>query len=182
RDIDAFQSLLNRPRTFIRCQDPLARGDQFSCYSFQIVSFHSSVFIVGRQISLASTRGLTCVIRTTVLSRIILSIATAAALFTAPAGLTARSCILSSSPEQKACQSSCCANKSCCAVSSENKSTPSQPLAKADSGYKLNASWVALATAVSPSQEVGSQQCLFLNAASDTHSPPTLALICIRLI
>src|SRR5206468_602996 len=140
------------------------------------------VFIVARQISLASTRGLTCVIRTLVLSRIVLSIATAAALFTAPAGLTARSCILSSSPEQKACQSSCCANKSCCAISSENKSTPSQPLAKADSSYKLNASWVALPTAVSPSPDSDAQQFLLSNAASSAHSPPTLALICIRLI
>jgi hypothetical protein len=42
RHIDAFQSLLDRPRTFIGCQNPLARRDQFSCYRFQIVSFHAS--------------------------------------------------------------------------------------------------------------------------------------------
>jgi hypothetical protein len=108
--------------------------------------------------------------------------AMAAALLTAPVGHAPRSCILSSAPVQKACQSGCCANKTCCATSTENKSTPSQPLAKADSSYKLDATSVALATAVSAIREFGAQRFLLSNAASEAHSPPTLALICIRLI
>src|SRR5207247_6623915 len=66
--------------------------------------------------------GLTCVIRTAMLSRIVLSIAMATALVTAPVSLTARSCILSSAPIQQACKPGCCANKTCCATSSEHKS------------------------------------------------------------
>jgi hypothetical protein len=116
------------------------------------------------------------------LSRIMISAAMAAALFTGPVGLAPRSCILSSAPVQQACKPGCCANKVCCATSTANKSTSSQPLAKADSSYKLNATWVALSAAVSPKREFGAQHFLLFNAASDVHSPPTLALICIRLI
>src|SRR5207248_1566449 len=65
----------------------------------------------------SSTCGLTRVIRKSMVSRIIISMATAAALFMAPVGQAARSCILSNAPSQKACQSSCCANKTCCATS-----------------------------------------------------------------
>jgi hypothetical protein len=108
--------------------------------------------------------------------------AMAAALFTAPAALTARSCILSSAPAQKACQSSCCTDKTCCVAAPKNTAPLSEPLAKADSGYKVNATFVTLPTAVSPTLEFGAQRFLFSNAASGAHSPPTLALICIRLI
>jgi len=106
----------------------------------------------------------------------------ASALFTAPVGLASRSCILSSAPAQQGCKSGCCANKTCCATSAEHKASPTQPLAKADSSYKLNATSVALPTAVSPSREFGAERFLLSNAASGAHSPPTLALICIRLI
>jgi hypothetical protein len=115
------------------------------------------------------------------LSRIITSAAMAAALITAPVSLTARSCILSSAPAQQACKPGCCANKTCCATSSEHKSTPSHPLTKADSSYKVNATSVALAV-VPPSPEFGTQRIQVSNAESSAHSPPTLALICIRLI
>jgi hypothetical protein len=116
------------------------------------------------------------------LSRIIISIVTAAALFTGPAALNARSCILSSAPEQKACQPGCCANKTCCATSKEHKSNSTQPLAKADSSYKLNATSVAVPATVLPNLEFDAQQFVASNAASGKHSPPPLALICIRLI
>ena len=105
----------------------------------------------------------------------------ATALVTAPVSLTARSCILSSAPAQQACKPACCANKTCCATSSEHKSTPSQPLTKGDSSYKVNATPVALPI-VPPSPESGAQQIPAFNAKCSAHSPPTLALICIRLI
>src|SRR5438093_5728751 len=116
------------------------------------------------------------------LSRIIVSLATAAVLLTAPAGLAARSCILSSAASEKACHSSCCANKTCCATSPNRAAPSSQPLAQADSSYKLSATCVGLVPAVSPSREFGAQQFLLSNAVSGAHSPSTLALICIRLI
>src|SRR6266516_8023882 len=116
------------------------------------------------------------------LSRIITSAAMAAVLITAPVSLTARSCILSSAPAQQACKPGSCANKTCCATSSEHKSTPAHPLAKADSSYDVNAASIALPVIVPPSLEVASQKFLLSNASVGEHSPPTLALICIRLI
>jgi hypothetical protein len=116
------------------------------------------------------------------LSRIIISLAMAAALFTGPVGLAARSCILSSAPEQKACKPGCCANKACCETSKEHKATSTRPLVKPDSSYNLNATSVAIATAASPSPEFGTQRFALSKAASGGHSPPALALICIRLI
>jgi hypothetical protein len=130
---------------------------------------------------LSSTHDPICAINDSMLSRIILSMAMATALFTAPMGLTAQSCILSSAPEQQACRPGSCANKACCATSSEHKSTPSHPLTKADSSYKVNATFIALSV-VAPSPESGAQRFAVYNAESSAHSPPTLALICIRLI
>jgi len=104
-----------------------------------------------------------------------------AALVTAPVSLSARSCILSSAPVQQACHLGCCAYKTCCAPSSQHKSNPSQPLTKTDSVYKVNATAVVLPV-VSPNPESGAQQFPAFNAERSAHSPPTLALICIRLI
>src|SRR5262249_13333209 len=42
RNVNTLQAFLDGPRTFICCQNPLARGDQFSGYGFQIVGFHTS--------------------------------------------------------------------------------------------------------------------------------------------
>jgi len=105
----------------------------------------------------------------------------AAALFTSPVGLASRSCILSSAPVQEACKPGCCANKTCCATSSEHKSTPSQPLAKADSGQQLKATCFATALPLS-SHEVGAEQFRFQAAAPLANSPPRLALLCTFLI
>src|SRR5260370_6504357 len=98
------------------------------------------------------------------LSRFIILMAIAATLFTAPVGLAARSCILSSAPSQKACQASCCANKTCCATSPKNTAPPSQPLAKANSGQQLIAICFAGALPLS-SHEVGPEQFGFQAAA-----------------
>src|SRR6266487_4264814 len=115
------------------------------------------------------------------LSRVILSMATAIALLAAPIGSAARSCILSSAPAQKACQLSCCANKTCCATSPKNTAPQSQPLAKADSGQQLSATCFAAALPLS-SYEVGAEQFRFQAAAPLANSPPRLALLCTFLI
>jgi hypothetical protein len=115
------------------------------------------------------------------LSRIMISIAMAAALFTAPAGLAARSCILTNAPSQKACQLSCCANKTCCATSPKNTAPPSQPIAKGDSNQQLKA--VGFVTALSFSgPEVGAHEFRLNAAAPSANSPPRLALLCTFLI
>src|SRR3954453_14802506 len=116
------------------------------------------------------------------LSRIIVSLAMTALLFTAPVGFATRSCILSSAPVERACKPGSCANKSCCATSSEHKSIPAHQLAKADSSYDVNAAFVASAVTVPPSPEIGSQKFLLSNAQVVAHSPPRLAVLCSFLI
>src|SRR5690349_16508274 len=105
------------------------------------------------------------------LSRIIVSLAMTAVLFTAPVGFASRSCILSSAPAEQACKPGSCANKICCATSSEHKSTPAQQLVKADSGYDVNAAFVASAVTAPPSSDVRSQKFLLPNASVVAHSP-----------
>jgi hypothetical protein len=114
------------------------------------------------------------------LSRII-SVAVATALFMAPASLSARSCIFSNAPDQKACQSSCCANKTCCATSPKNTAPPSQPLAKADSGQQLKAAGFVAALSYS-NWEAGAAGFRFQAVPPSADSPPRLALFCTLLI
>jgi hypothetical protein len=116
------------------------------------------------------------------LSRVIVSLAMTAVLFAAPAGFASRSCILSSAPAEQACKPRSCANKICCATSSEHKSTSTQQLAKADSGYDVNAAFVASAVKTPQRPEVGSQKLLLSNASVVAHSPPALAVLCSFLI
>src|SRR4051794_19254248 len=97
------------------------------------------------------------------LSRIIVSLAMSAVLFAASVGFASQSCILSSAPAEQACKPGSCANKTCCATSSEHKSTSTHQLAKADSGYDVNAASAASAVTVAPSSEVGSQKFLLSN-------------------
>jgi hypothetical protein len=115
------------------------------------------------------------------LSRIIISIATAAALFTAPTGLNARSCILSAETSQKACQPNCCANKTCCAISPKNTVTPSQPLAKGDSNQQFKATG-SIAVLSFSGYEAGTAQFRLETTAPSAHAPPRLALLCTLLI
>jgi hypothetical protein len=129
----------------------------------------------------SSTRGLTRAIRKSMLSRIIISMAMAAALFMAPVGLAARSCILVNQPSQKACQSSCCANKTCCATSPKNTAPLSEPLAKGDSSQQPSAIGFVTALPLS-SCEVGAEQFRFQATAPLANSLPRLALLCTFLI
>jgi hypothetical protein len=115
------------------------------------------------------------------LSRIMISVAMAAALLMAPAGVAARSCVLSNAPSQKACQSRCCANKTCCATSPKNTALPSQPLAKADSGQQLKATGF-LAALSFLSWETKSPKFRREAIARLANSPPRLALLCTLLI
>ena len=116
------------------------------------------------------------------LSRIIVSVAMTAVLFAAPVGFASRSCILSSAPAEQACKPDSCANKTCCATSSEHKSTPAHQLVKADSGYDVDAAFVASAVTAPLRPEVASQKFLLSNASVVAHSPPALAVLCSFLI
>jgi len=116
------------------------------------------------------------------LNRIMISVAVAATLIAAPVSVSARSCILSNSPGEKACQSDCCANKTCCATSPKNTAPASQPLAKSASGQQNIATFPAMAAVAVLNQPATIESHIFCSAALCAHSPPTLALICIRLI
>jgi hypothetical protein len=116
------------------------------------------------------------------LSRIMISVAVATALFMAPASLAARSCILSNAPSQKACQPSCCGNKTCCATSPKNTAPFSQPLAKADSGKHLSATCFAAVALPLATCEAEAEQFRFQATAPPANLPQRLALFCTLLI
>jgi hypothetical protein len=115
------------------------------------------------------------------LNRIMISVVMAAALIAAPVSVSARSCILVNASSQKACQPGCCANKACCATSKKNTAPIFQPLAKSASAQQDIATlppavaFVGLCPAARTLSVFSSRDCT-------AHSPPTLALICIRLI
>jgi hypothetical protein len=114
-------------------------------------------------------------------SKVTVSVAVGLALFAAPVRLAARSCILTNAPSQKACQPSCCVNKTCCATSPKNTAPQSQPLAKADPSQQLQTTGFVAALSFS-SCEVGAEQFRFEAAAPSAGSPPRLALLCTFLI
>src|ERR1700745_3932816 len=107
------------------------------------------------------------------LSKIVISVVMALAFVAAPVGSAAGSGILVNAPSQKACQPSCCANKTCCATSSKNTAPSSQPLAKADSGQQLSATCFTAALPLS-NCEVGAEQFRFQAASPLANSPPRL--------
>jgi hypothetical protein len=117
------------------------------------------------------------------LSRTIISVSlTAALLIAVPLRLSARSCIASNPSSEQACQSKCCANKACCETSHERTGAPVQPLAKSGADqHNISAipAIITVALAIPIPPRVSHSP---FSAESTAHSPPPLALICIRLI
>lgn len=116
------------------------------------------------------------------LNRIMISVAVAVMLVAAPVGSAARACILVNAPSQKACQPSCCANKTCCATSPKNTAPASQPFAKTDAGQQLNATCYATAALPFPICDTGTEQFRLHVTSVPANSPPQLALLCTFLI
>src|SRR5437660_12453318 len=115
------------------------------------------------------------------LSRIMISVAMAAALLVAPVSISARSCILLNAAAEKACQPGCCANKTCCATSPQNTAPASQPLAKSASDQQ-NLVGLSSQGGLALLSPVAIASSFFSHEDSAAHSPPRLALTCIRLI
>ena len=89
-------------------------------------------------------------------------------------------CILSNAPVEKTCAMDCCKNISCCETSQQRTAPPVQPLARAGSDQQ---NILTLPTApVAVFNYVEEPSFIFSSAARSAHSPPPLALICIRLI
>jgi hypothetical protein len=115
------------------------------------------------------------------ISRIATSLAMMLVLFAATIRLPASPCVLTNTASEKACQPVCCANKVCCATSHQRTGSPVQPATKASPDQQITP---AVATTdgftLALPAEVDSHFARYVGQAA--HSPPTLALICIRLI
>jgi hypothetical protein len=116
------------------------------------------------------------------LGRIAISVALVAAVAAAPIRMSARTCIVSDTPSQKACQPGCCANKTCCATSSKHTGPVSPPLAKSQSAPELNATGVATLGAIAPDYPSLDRQFSFSRAPSCAIASPQLAVLCTFLI
>jgi hypothetical protein len=109
------------------------------------------------------------------------SIILAAAFFGASMRLPAASCVFSNAPSEKACAPACCVNKTCCETSQKNTAPPVQPLAKSGSDQQ-NVATLPATVAVAVQHQGAIESPVFSSAEWNAHSPPPLALICIRLI
>src|SRR2546428_11923043 len=110
------------------------------------------------------------------LGRITISLAMAVALMATPFHVSARSCIVSDTAVNKACQPACCANKTCCATSKKNTAPVSQPLAKNGSASELSATCAVTLNAVGPDCFSLDRQPSFSRAQSCAVVPPQLAV------
>ena len=104
------------------------------------------------------------------------------ALMAATVQLPAVTCIVSNTRSEKACTLGCCANKTCCETSSERTGPPIPPLAKT-SPDQQNVSAIAAIVGAALATPFATGSLVFRPSTEGrAHSPPPLALICIRLI
>ncbi len=116
------------------------------------------------------------------LGKSIVSVAVGMALFAATVRLPAAGpCFLTKVASAQACKPDCCANKTCCKTTRERTGVSAQPLAKASLGQQNIAPVPATILHLLPMQIVTAARVVSAGVFA-AHSPPTLALICIRLI
>src|SRR5437868_3778260 len=116
------------------------------------------------------------------LGRAGVSVLAMGALLLGVARLPSAQCILSNTPNEKACSGGCCANKSCCETSDKRTGLATQPLLKANFDQPNIASFPATMLIVAPSNHGAQNLSAFSSAQFLAHTPAPLALICIRLI
>src|SRR2546421_2001581 len=102
------------------------------------------------------------------------------ALLVMPLQLPAASCMFSKQSSHEACQSKCCANMICCAVSEKNNAPASHPLYQSDVSKQV-IGFVSV-PAFSSHVFAGVAEPVAATAPMRAHSPPPLAATCIRLI
>jgi hypothetical protein len=113
-------------------------------------------------------------------SKIGISVAVGFALFAATIRLPATPCFVTNTPSPKTCEPDCCANKTCCLTSHERTGPAGQPFTKSPSDQQ-NIAAVAPQNGIAlPAERAPEPRNI--SSAEAKHSPPTLALICIRLI
>lgn len=116
------------------------------------------------------------------MKQIVLVLALMIALFAGAIRLPAQTCILSSSASEKACLPGCCANKTCCAVSTENARLPSLPLSKDGVSQNIIPNVALLATKLVAPQRLAVAPSAWFPATWVVPSPPRRALFCTFLI
>jgi hypothetical protein len=115
------------------------------------------------------------------MGKVTVSVAIGLALFVATVRLPATPCFVTNTPSEKACEPGCCANKTCCLTSHERTGPPVQPLTKSNADQH---NFIAAPAVVGGGLffQCARESHVVSKAESSRHSPPTLALICIRLI
>jgi hypothetical protein len=113
--------------------------------------------------------------------RITTSLAMMTVLFAATIRLPASPCVVTNTASDKACRMGCCANKTCCATSHKRTGSPNQPAAKSSVDQQITTILPAAGAVVLPNGFAGDANFVPLVGRAN-HAPPTLALICIRLI
>ena len=101
------------------------------------------------------------------------------ALGVAAVQLPAARCIVTSAPSEMACSPDCCAKMGCCESSTDRSAPEAPPLAK--TGQKNISAMPAMAV-LALAMPFAAASHVFSSATGRAHSPPPLALICIRLI
>jgi hypothetical protein len=104
-----------------------------------------------------------------------------AALLLSAGRLPAASCILCSAPAERACPMGCCQDQDCCDATQQRTGPAAQPPARSSSEQQ-NIAALASMVAVPLPNRPATEQFVFFSAKCSAHSPPPLALICIRLI
>jgi hypothetical protein len=113
--------------------------------------------------------------------KVMISVAVAAALFSASGRLPAATCILTNTVSEKACKADCCANKECCATSQKRTGSPVEPLAKPTLNPQLLATPEAISTSWVPVPIKRPAQFVF-PPESVADSTPRTVLLCTFLI
>jgi hypothetical protein len=117
------------------------------------------------------------------MTRLALSFLLAMTVGLAPVPMvSARTCILTGSSNQKACSAGCCANKSCCIDSQKTRALPNQPLAKSNTTSQEDISLSTTTALVVANPHLQVREFVSAECACSYHSPPRLALLCTFLI
>jgi len=116
----------------------------------------------------------------TMVGKITMSVVLATALLLSAVRLPAAACILCV-PVEKACPMGCCEDQDCCDITQQRAGSAAQPLARSSSEQQ-NIAALASMVAVPLPNRPATEQFVFSSAKCTAHSPPPLALSCIRLI
>jgi hypothetical protein len=115
------------------------------------------------------------------LGRVALSLTLVAAMVVAETSVSS-TCTLPNAPNQKTCASPCCATKPCCATSGKRNGESVPPFTALTSPQQSFVAFTPAASGVQVAPPSATGRPHFSVADVQSHSPETLAFLCIRLI